>query len=398
MTEISLNDVHGSLKELRTTYEKGAEKLDAIDLNKINKCNDFLDKHEEKNQILVKSLEAEKTAREDLEKKYDALEAQIKAPNVSGDQKAEAKEELKSFDLFIRKGNSAVEKLELKTLRTDIDADGGFLVPDPLEGEIIKKITEISPIESLARVVTMGSKTSSTPARSTLVSVGMVGEAVQDALSNSQYTEELLTAKKGQVTVATTVEELQDSSYNIFNEISTDVAEAMAKLRGTQFVNGSGVGNNIEGFMTNANVSSINSGAADTFDFDSLIELTGELKTGYNAIYGMNRKSIAHTRSLKDGANAYIWRAGNLGAGVPNSINGLSYAEIPDLSDKGANNFPVIFGDFRRAYKIGNRIGMTIIRDEYSRKREGIIELTFYQRFAGKVVLPEALIKLKCAV
>ena len=134
MTEISLNDVHGSLKELRTTYEKGAEKLDAIDLNKINKCNDFLDKHEEKNQILVKSLEDEKTAREDLEKKYDALEAQIKAPNVSGDQKQEAKEELKSFDLFIRKGNSAVEKLELKTLRTDIDADGGCLVPDPLEG------------------------------------------------------------------------------------------------------------------------------------------------------------------------------------------------------------------------------------------------------------------------
>jgi len=40
---------------------------------------------------------------------------------------------------------------------------------------------------------------------------------------------------------------------------------------------------------------------------------------------------------------------------------------------------------------------MTIIRDEYSRKREGIVEFTFYKRFAGLVTLPEAFKKLKIA-
>jgi HK97 family phage major capsid protein len=398
MTDISLNDVHNSLKELRDTHEKGAEKLDALDLAKIEKCNKFLDLQEEKNQEIAKKLQEEKSAREEMEAKYDALEAQIKAPNLSGDSKAQVNEELKAFDSMLRKGDKSMEAAEFKLLRTDNDADGGYLVPDPLEGEIIKKITEISPIESVARVVTMGSKTSSTPARTALVSVGMVGEAQQDASSNSTYGKEMLVAKKGQVTVETTVEELQDASYNVFNEISTDVAESMAQLRGSQFVNGSAAGNNCEGIMVNADVATINSGSASTFGFDNLITLTGELKTGYDAIYGMNRKTIAFTRALKDGAGAYIWRAGNLGAGIPNSINGVSYIEIPDLADIGADTFPVIYGDFRRGYKIGNRIGMTMIRDEFTRKREGIIELTFYQRFAGKVVLPEAFIKLKCAV
>jgi HK97 family phage major capsid protein len=398
MPDISLNDVYSSLKELRNTHEKGAEKLDALDLAKIEKCNNFLDLQEKKNQEITKKLQEEKSAREEMEAKYDALVAQVKAPNLSGDSKAQVNEELKAFDSMLRKGDKSMEAAEFKLLRTDNDADGGYLVPDPLEGEIIKKITEISPIESVARVVTMGSKTSSTPARTALVSVGMVGEAQQDTSSNSTYGKEMLVAKKGQVTVETTVEELQDSSYNVFNEISTDVAEAMAQLRGSQFVNGSASGNNCEGIMTNADVAEINSGSASTFDFDNLIKLTGELKTGYDPIYGMNRKTIAFTRTLKDGSGAYIWRAGNLGAGIPNSINGVSYVEIADLANIGANTFPVIYGDFRRGYKIGNRIGMTIIRDEFTRKREGIIELTFYQRFAGKVVLPEAFIKLKCSV
>ena len=41
MPDISLNDVYSSLKELRNTHEKGAEKLDALDLAKIEKVITF---------------------------------------------------------------------------------------------------------------------------------------------------------------------------------------------------------------------------------------------------------------------------------------------------------------------------------------------------------------------
>jgi HK97 family phage major capsid protein len=65
---------------------------------------------------------------------------------------------------------------------------------------------------------------------------------------------------------------------------------------------------------------------------------------------------------------------------------------MPDIA---ANAFPVIFADFRRGYIIGDRLGMTMLRDPYSKKREGKVEFTFTKRFAGGVVLAEAFKKLK---
>ena len=41
---------------------------------------------------------------------------------------------------------------------------------------------------------------------------------------------------------------------------------------------------------------------------------------------------------------------------------------------------------------------MRVIRDEVSRKREGIVEYTFMRRAAGLVKLPEAFAKLKISV
>jgi HK97 family phage major capsid protein len=65
------------------------------------------------------------------------------------------------------------------------------------------------------------------------------------------------------------------------------------------------------------------------------------------------------------------------------------------MADIGAGNYPVVFADFARGYAAGNGMDMRVIRDEVSRKREGIVEYTFMRRVAGLVKLPEAFAKLK---
>jgi HK97 family phage major capsid protein len=67
---------------------------------------------------------------------------------------------------------------------------------------------------------------------------------------------------------------------------------------------------------------------------------------------------------------------------------------MPDIA---SDAFPVIFGDFARGYTVGNRQGVSVIRDEVTRKKQGEVEFTFFIRFAGVVSLPEAFLKLKIA-
>jgi len=358
--------------------------------------NNLLDAQEEKNQAKLREINEKSRKIEELETRYNSLEADLKR-GLGGEEKQAKTNELKAFEIYLRKQSQFLGQEELKYLRTDVDSQGGYLLPTELDAEIIKKITEISNIRSVARIRPMSSKSLGMPTRSTIVSAGMVGEGQTDTYSNSTYGLEKLYAKKGQVTVASTIEELEDTSFDVANLIMQDVGEEMAQLEGTQFTLGSGAGNNCEGFMTNANIAEVNSSIADAITFDSLITLTGELKTGYTPIYGMNRKTLAIVRKLKDGSGQYIWQAGNLSAGVPNQILGYNYIEIPDMPNIGAGTFPVIFGDFRRGYTIGDRKGLTMIRDEVTQKKDGKVEFTFYKRCAGMVTLPEAFVKLKIA-
>jgi len=358
------------------------------------KINSFLDVQETKNQAKFKDIQEKANKAEELENRLNSIEADLKR-GLGGEEKQAKSQELKAFETYLRKQSQFLGQEELKYLRTDVDSEGGYLVPAPLEGEIIKKITEISNLRSVARVRPMSTKTSSTPSRTNIVSAGMVGEGETDSLSTSKYGLEKLIAKKAQVTSQSTVEELEDAGYDVLNLMSQDVAETMAQLEGSQFVNGNGAGNNCEGFLTNSNVPFIVSSVADKITFDSLIHATGQLKYGYNPIYAFNRKTLAEIRKLKDGEGGYLWQAGNLAAGVPNQLNGYNYIILPDMPDIGANTFPVIFGDFARGYVIGDRKGMTMLRDEITKKREGKIEFTWYKRFAGMVQLPEAFVKIK---
>lgn len=360
------------------------------------KINNLLDAQETKNQAKLKEIQEKANRAEELENRLNSIEADLKR-GIGGEEKQAKSQELKSFEVYLRKASQFIGTEELKYLRTDVDSEGGYLVPSPLEGEIIKKITETSFLRTVATVRPMSSKSSSTPSRTNIVSAGMVGEGETDSLSNSKYGLEKLFAKKAQVTSQATIEDLEDSSYDVLNLMANDVAETMGQLEGLQFVNGSGAGNNCEGFMSNANIASINSGSASAITFDSLITATGALKVGYNPIYAFNRTTLASIRKLKDNQNNYLWTAGNLSAGVPNQLNGFNYIILPDMPDIGADLFPVVFGDFKKGYVIGDRKGMTMLRDDITKKREGKVEFTWYKRFAGAVQLPEAFVKIKIA-
>ena len=377
-------------------FKKEMEKGKEADQSKLAKIEAELDKYEAKNQGLVVEIENEKKSKLEIEERLMSFEKMLL--NVPASKQNEVKEEMNAFNSFLKSGEKGLSQEDIQKfyLRTDINTDGGYLVPVDYRNELLKNITEISPVRNVARIITTTRGTVEIPTRTAISTASWVGEGGTQSESNSTYGLSVINTKELSVFSVATYKMLNDSAFNIADEIRKDVTEAFAKAEGTAFVDGSGV-NQPEGFMTNASVAEINSGNATAITADSLIEVAGELKSGYNPIYGLNRKTLASVRRLKTGDGQYLWMPG-IAAGQPNTINGYPYIEMPDLDDEAGSAYPVIFGDFARAYYIVDGMSLRMIRDDNTQATSGKVRFIFIKSVGAKVVLPEALKKIKCSV
>jgi len=82
---------------------------------------------------------------------------------------------------------------------------------------------------------------------------------------------------------------------------------------------------------------------------------------------------------------------------MPNNILGQPYVLAADMPDIAANAFPVLFGDFRRAYIIVDRVQIEVQRLTEKYAEQGVIGFLARKRVGGQVVLAEAVRKLKVA-
>jgi HK97 family phage major capsid protein len=388
------SELNALVKELRETVEsKNADSAEAKE--KIAKIEEKLNAQEDSNQKLVTELAIAKQKEEELESKHKDLERQLyMTPNaLSKEQKSE---QMKAMEKFITQGKEVLSSEERKYLRTDNNVAGGFLAPPEFVTEITKPITETSPIRALATVRTTSSPKMEIPRRTSLVQVRYEGEGKKTDPNNSTYGRDNLKLNRCSAVTEITLEELTLTPFNMQQEINSDISEAYAQKEGLVFLKGTGDGEP-EGIMTNPDVPQFASGIADDVQLDSVIKMTGEVKTGYNPSYGLNRRTLAHLRTEKSDDGAFLWVVGNIAAGIPNQLNGYSYTELPDMDDISADNYPIIFGDFKRGYLIGDHTVMIVQRDDNTLADEGKVRFIFHRWNSGAVILAEAFVKLKVA-
>ena len=193
---------------------------------------------------------------------------------------------------------------------------------------------------------------------------------------------------------------MEDSEFNLEEELQLEFSEQFAVTEGAALVNGDGAGKP-EGFLQHADVAETVSGSAGSIadasgQANGLIDLYHGLKTAYavNGTWLLNRATLSEVRKLKDGQNNYIWQPG-LASGVPNTILGQPYVEVPDMPDVAAGAFPIAFGDLRRGYVIVDRINLSVLRDPFTQATSGNVRFIARRRVGGQVVLAEAIRKLK---
>jgi HK97 family phage major capsid protein len=391
-------DVIEALGALRETVEKyGSEHAESKAM--FEKTNKAFEAQEKANQALQATLDlAKKSAEENAERmKVIELELSRKGGAGAGLNYKESPE-YKALNSFVREGTDKLSSEEKALLRSDSGVDGGYLTIPEMDTTIIKAITEISPVRQVARVRTVSRNTLLMPTRIGMPIATYEGEAEEDEESQSKYGSETQTVHRLSATVPFTNDLLLDSSFDIENEIMGDVTEAMAVGEGRNFVLGNGV-KKPQGFLSDAaglKPEARNSEASGKLSGDDILLLTGDLKVGYDPRYAMNRRTLVQVRILKTADGAYLWQPGLNGV-VANQIAGYPYTLMNDMPDIAVNSYPIAFADFRRGYQIVDRTGMDVIRDNVTRKRQAIIEMTFHRYNDGKVVLKEAfkLLKIK---
>lgn len=302
-----------------------------------------------------------------------------------------------SLVMATEKGLDAIPELKALTLAND--PSGGYLAAPPdLESGILKDIIEVSPLRGLARVRTTSRRSVQVRKRTGTFAAQWVGETdTRTETTGLAYGLDEMPVNEAYALVDISTLDLEDSAFNLENELRQEFAEQFGLAEGTAFISGNSV-KRPEGILT-PTIGEVNSGVADAITADGMVDLWTEPKTAYarNGTFIFRRTTLRALRKLKDGTGQYLWQPG-LATGMPNTVLGSPYVEMPDMPAIAANAFPVAFGDFRRAYLIADRVAIMVIRDNLTQATSGMVRFIARKRVGGMVVQTEAIKKLKIAV
>ena len=297
------------------------------------------------------------------------------------------------FDLALR-GRPLVHNV----LSVGVDADGGFLVPEEFERQIVDGLTEANVVRSIAKTITTQAE------RKIPIAVGH--STAQWTEENAAYTESSPTFGQKQIDaykltdlVRVSTELLQDSAFDLESYISQEFVRAFGVAEEEAFCVGNGTKQPTGIFTDKGGEVGVTAASATAITVDELIGLVYALKSPYrrNAKFFMHDATVALLRKLKDTNGAYLWQP-SVQSGEPDRLLGYPIYTSPYVPQVKAGALAVAFGDFSN-YWIADRAGRTVQRLNELYATNGQVGYVATERVDGKVILPEGikLLKMKAA-
>lgn len=340
-----------------------------------------------------------------LQTTVDDLVMQLTAGQMNGGGRSpEAKAHAEAMVAFMRSDEIRAD------LKKTPDSNGGYLVPTEWDRTITDKLREMSPLRQIFRVVPTSKPTFSRLYNLKGTGAGWVGEEdARPKTNTSTFGSLVFDTGEMYANPAATQQMLDDSETNLETWLAEEVQETFSTTENAAFIAGDGAKGKPFGLLTYAtgaanaakhpfgSIGTINSESAADITADSIIDLVYDLPASFssNASFIMNRKTLRKVRKMKDGDGNYLWEK-SFQAGQPSTILGYPVYEVAEMPDVAANALPIAFGDFKRAYLVVDRKGVTILRDPFTNKP--YVQFYTTKRLGGGVDNPEAVRLLKCAV
>lgn len=332
-------------------------------------------------------------------KQLHSIVAALRVNGAGGDSADEetvaAKAHAKAFNTWARKGTGEAElgALQVKAaLSTDSNPDGGYLVPVTLDAEIGRVQQMVSVMRSICTVTPISTKQYRRLHGLGGSASGWVGEKEsRTATTTPTLIELLIEAMEIYAMPVATQEIIDDVATPIEAWLADEVGREFVDEEGDAFINGNGVkkprGVLQYTFVANgsyaptsasgwAQVGYIATGASGAFPtvsasvagYDKLVDLYHAIKQGLraNASWLMADSSLQAVRKLKVNDGNYIYLPPT--ATEPASVLGKPVNIDDNMPAIAADTYSIGFGDWKRAYRIVDRMGVRVLRDPYSSK------------------------------
>lgn len=331
-------------------------------------------------KVIADTAETEKRAfSEDEEKEFDELEGKIKSLDASIDRMERARtlnlnaisnkkhEELtqetkeeRAFEAYLR---------GVKQERADVNmttGDNGAVIPSSIAQKIIKKVTEICPIYSMATRYNIGGSLS-------IPYYDEDTQSIQMAYSTEFVELESTSGKFGNIELKgflagalskVSKSLINNSQFDIVSFVIDAMSESVSKWIENELLNGTT--DKITGLSTVKQ--KVTAASATAITPDELIDVQEEIPDMYqgNAIWIMNKKTRTKIRKLKDSDGNYLlnrdvssrWGYTLLGKDVYTSAN------MPEVA---AGKLAIYYGDMSGlAVKLSEDVSIEVLREKYA--------------------------------
>lgn len=353
----------------------------------------------------------------ELKSEFDKFVAASQRPGAGGQEKADLEAECKSWNAMLRadfqsKGRAIpaevspdqyalyksaffslvrhgdIERLsadERKAMSAGSDPDGGYLLPTPTVGRMVKKVYEQSTMRQLANVLTISTDALEGIVDNDEADAGWVSEiGTRNDTDTPQVGKYRIEAHEMYAQPKVTQKLIDDAATDVEAWLADKVADKFARVEGAAFWTGDGVGKprGLAAYATAATgdgsrawgtFEHIKSGADGAFastKADPLQDLIGAFKDQYlqNAAFVMRREVRTAIRKMKEAtSDRYLWEP-SLQAGQPDRLLGYPVRIDQYMPALAKDSLSLAFGDFKEAYTIVDRIGVRTLRDPYTAK------------------------------
>lgn len=332
-----------------------------------------------------------------LEKEIDELIKKGR-PNAIRDGLGSREGDLavKNLGAFVRGGDVSVLGIEAKAL-TEASDSGGVVIPVEMARAIAFQAQKYSPLRGICNVVQIQTAASKyvQPVMTSGPGSGWVGETDARPATDAPSLE-AVEFPDGEVYANLPLSAWFEEDQAYGNWIVDQLAQAFARAEGAAFVSGDGtkkpkgilaytMAATADGTRAYGQIQTVKTGSATAVTADGLIDLLFTLAPAYrqNANWVMNSATLAAVRKLKDPATgAFLWTP-SLAVGLPSLLLGHPVIEAQDMPDIAGGAYPVMVGDFARAYTILDR-KVSLLRDPFTNKPH--VNLYSRKRVSGALV------------
>ncbi|MDG0860319.1 phage major capsid protein [Staphylococcus equorum] len=370
---------------------------------------------EKRNELLSKADSmlnvAEKETRsltDDETSKFSSVETEIRSLDEKIVEIEDRQFDDKKIDKTTEERNMEDTSLEVRGLeqylrRKDgeevrslsVTADGGAVIPENVEGTIVLKMEETSPVFEKARKFASESGTLKIAKETSNTVAGFVGEGNNVKEGNISFDEVKLTQKRVGAAISLSNQLINDSAVNIVDYAISLLARRTGKAVEQSILVGKG-GEEFSGITDDKEIVRVDVDGAVTQD--TLLDLYNQVHPAFldGAGYIVSRKFFNQIAKLKDGNGHFFLQNGVVNGKLSYTLFGAEVTVTDALPDET----PAIFGSVEQAYGvlIKQGFGLQHVTGDTTQALRGSQLLVLDGYMDGAVYNPQALSILNSTV